>query len=176
MENALNRMWSVSAGVLLALSLLALWSWPKVFGVDTHPIFGWAEAQSGVSWLEPGLRYAIGAVAFVIAVLVLIPRTRLAGGWAALTLSVLFIAAHLTPWLGVNIPAYTPLMEALAAGRTAEEIAAMGLKTDKGAHMTLAFINAGLAVVMLGAEYAMRKPKPRSLRETLAQQHLAAPA
>jgi hypothetical protein len=28
-------MWSVSAGVMLALSLLALWSWPKFFGVDT---------------------------------------------------------------------------------------------------------------------------------------------
>jgi hypothetical protein len=176
MENALNRMWSVSGAGILALSLLALWSWPKLFGVDTHPIFGWAEAQTGAAWFEPGLRYAIGVVAAVIAVLVLVPRTRLIAAWSALALSLAFILAHLSPMLGVNIPAYTPLMEALAAGRTAEEIAAMGLKTDKGAHFTLAMINLGLAAITIAAEYAHRKPKPRSLRETLAAQAAPVPA
>jgi hypothetical protein len=137
------------------------------------PIFGWAEAQSGVSWLEPGLRYAVGRIAAVIALLILVPRTRLIGAWSAFALSLAFIVAHLTPWLGVNIPAYTPLMEALAAGRTAEEIAAMGLKTDKGAHFTLAMINLGLAFVTIGAEKALRKPKPRTLVQTLASRDFA---
>jgi hypothetical protein len=108
-----------------------------------------------------------------VAALVLLPRTRLIGAWLALALSFAFLVAHVTPMLGVNIPAYTPLMEALAAGRTAEEIAAMGLKTDKGAHFTLAMINAGLAAVTIAAEYALRKPKQRTLVQTLASRDFA---
>jgi hypothetical protein len=162
-------MWSTSAGYLLVAALVGLWVWPKFFGVDIHPLFGWAEAQSGAGWLEPGLRYVVGAAAAVIALLVLLPRTRMIGGWAALGLSLLFIVAHLTPWLGVNIPSYGPLMEALASGRTAEDIAAMGLKTDRGAHFTLAMVNAGLAAIMLGAEYKLRRPRAPKLTHVLAQ-------
>jgi hypothetical protein len=152
----LNRMWSLSGAVLLAASVLALWVWPKFFGVEVHPIFGWAEAQSGLGWLEPGGRWAVGAVAFAIAVLVLIPRTRLYAAWAGLALSTLFVAAHATPWLGMNIPSYGPLMEALAAGSSAEEIRAMGLPTDMGGHATLALTNALLAAITIGGELSVR--------------------
>ena len=173
MDNALNRMWSISAGALLAGSLLALWSWPKFFGVDTHPIFGWAEAQTGAGWLEPGLRYAVGALAAVVALLVLLPKTRLIGAWSALAMSTAFVVAHMTPMLGVNVPSYTPLMEALAAGRTVAEINALALPTDKGAHFTLALVNLGLAAVTVAAEFALRRPKARTLAQTLASRALA---
>jgi hypothetical protein len=167
-DNALTRMWSVSAAALLAAALAALWVWPKLFGVEVHPIFGWAEAQSGAGWLEPGARWAVGGVAALIALLLLAPKTRLAAAWAALSLSLLFIIAHLTPWLGINIPSYAPLMEALAAGQTASQIEALGLSTDKGAHFTLAMINAGLAVIAIGAELALRRPKSPTLASVLA--------
>ena len=169
-SSMLTQMWSIVSAVFLAMLMLALWVWPKFFGVEIHPIFGWAEAQTNIAWLEPGLRYAVGAVALVIAVLLFVDRTRLAAGWAALALSTAFIIAHATPALGVNIPSYEPLMAALAEGKTYAEITAMNLRTDKGAHLTLAFINAGLALVVVLAEYAARKPKQKSLYQTLAEQ------
>lgn len=159
MNNALDRMWSLAGAVLLAASLLALWVWPKFFGVEVHPIFGWAEALSGAGWLEPGARYAVGAVALAIAVAVLVPRTRLIGAYAGLALSMLFIIAHMTPWLGMHIPSYEPLMEALAAGMTADQIRAMNLPHDAGSHATLAIMNAIIAAVAIGGESAVRKSK-----------------
>ncbi len=146
------RIWSWTGAALLALSLVSLWVWPKFVGVDIHPIFGWAEAQTGIAWLEPNGRYVVGAIAGLLAIVLIVPRTRFWGAVGALTLSTVFIAAHMTPWLGWNIPNYGPLMEALAAGRTAAEIEALGLKGDRGAHMSLALINAGLAMVVLAAD------------------------
>jgi hypothetical protein len=147
-----SRIWSWAGATLLALSLVALWVWPKFVGVDIHPIFGWAEAQTGIAWLEPNARYVVGAIAGLLAIVLIVPKTRLWGAVGALTLSTVFIIAHLTPWLGWNIPNYGPLMEALAAGRTAAEIEALGLKGDRGAHLSLALINAGLAMVVLAAD------------------------
>jgi hypothetical protein len=152
--NNQNMAFSLSGAVLLAASLLALWVWPKFVGLDIHPIFGWAEAQSGVAWLEPGARYAVGITAGVLAVLLLIKRTRLGAAVAALVLSLAFVVLHLPPWLGINIPDYTPLMEALAAGRTPAEIEALGLKGDRGAHFALALINASLAILVILADRA----------------------
>ncbi|MBL8770668.1 MAG: hypothetical protein JNK30_04745 [Phenylobacterium sp.] len=148
--------WSLTSAWLLAASLIAVWVWPKFIGLEIHPIFGWAEARSGVGWLEPNGRYAVGVLAGALAVMLLIRRTRLVAGWAALGLSLVFTLLHLTPWLGINIPDYGPLMESLAAGRSVAEIEALGLKGDRGAHFTFAIINAGLAAMVVGAE--MVKP------------------
>lgn len=153
--------WSWSGAVLLAASLMALWVWPKFIGVDIHPIFGWAEALSGATWLEPGGRYAFGVLVGVLAILVVIPATRVWGAALALAVSAAVVALHVTPWLGLDIPAYGPLMAALAAGMSAEQILALGLPTDRGAHFTLALVNAGLAAIVLGAEAARRQPRPR---------------
>lgn len=159
-----SKLWSVSSASFLALSMLALWVWPKFFGVGIHPIFGWAEAQSGVTWLEPGARYGFAVLALILAVAVMIPKTRLYAAGAALAVSVLFLVAHATPWLGINIPTYGPMMEALAQGKTAAEIQAMGLKGDRGAHFTLAFINAVLAGITLASELGANKPKPKTYK------------
>ena len=74
-------------------------------------------------------------------------------------LSAAFCIAHLTPWLGVNIPNYGPLMEAIAAGKTAAEVEAMGLKGDKGAHFSIALLNLGLAIMTIAAEKVARRPQ-----------------
>lgn len=157
-----SRVWSWGGATLLALSVLSLWVAPKFFGADIHPIFGWAEARTGVEWLEPNGRYVVGIAAAALAVMVILPRTRTAGAVGALILSALFIVAHLTPWLGWNIPNYGPLMEALAAGKSVAEIEAMGLKGDMGAHFSVALINAGLAVLVLAAELAPKAEPARS--------------
>jgi hypothetical protein len=162
-----SRVWSWGGAVLLVASLVTLWVWPKFVGVDIHPIFGWAEARTGIAWLEPNGRYAVGVAAALIAVLVILPRTRFAGAVAALGLSTLFVLAHMTPALGWNIPNYGPLMEALAAGRTAAEIQAMGLKGDMGAHLSLALINAGLAVLVMVADRAKAPTRGRERRRPL---------
>lgn len=159
-----NRLWSLSGATLLALSLVALWVWPKVFGLEVHPIFGWLEAQSGLTWFEPGGRWAFAAVALTVAVLVLWERTRLAASAAALAMSLAFVVLHTSPWLGMDIPSYGPLMEALAQGRTAAEIQAMNLPTDRGAHFTLALTNAGLAAMTLLAQLAVGRREPRAYR------------
>lgn len=153
--------WSWSGAALLATSLVALWVWPKFVGVDVHPIFGWAEAQTGATWLEPTGRYVFGFVAGILAIMVIVPRTRTLGAILALALSLAVLGLHVTPWLGLDIPAYGPLMDALAAGRTAEEIRAMQLPTDKGAHFTLAFVNAGLAGITMGAQMIRKQPRRR---------------
>lgn len=159
-----SRVWSWGGATLLALSILSLWVAPKFFGADIHPIFGWAEARTGVEWLEPNGRYVVGVIAALLAVMVILPKARLAGSIGALVLSALFIGAHLTPWLGWNIPNYGPLMDALAAGKSVAEIEAMGLKGDMGAHLSVALINAGLAILVLAAEKAPKAAPSRSTR------------
>lgn len=155
-------LWSWSCAVLLAASLLSLWVAPKFIGVDIHPIFGWAEALSGQTWLEPGGRYAFGILMGVLAVAVVIPRSRRLAAIAALATSAVVTGLHLTPWLGLYVPAYGPLMEALAAGRTAQEILAMNLPTDRGAHFTLALVNLGLAAIVVGADAVRERPQKRN--------------
>lgn len=145
------NIWSWTGAVMLALSLVALWVWPKFVGVSIHPIFGWAELQTGATWLEPGGRYAFGFLAAILAILVVIPKTRIPAAWAALGVSLAVVGLHLTPWLGWNIPNYGPLMAAIAEGKTVAEIQAMGLKGDRGAHLTLAIINASLAAITLAS-------------------------
>lgn len=162
-----SNVWSFTGAGLLAASIVGLWVWPKFMGLEVHPIFGWAELQSGITWLEPGARLAVGALALIIAVLVLVPRTRLAASWAALALSLVFTFAHMTPWLGINIPDYGPLMEALAKGWTVEQIQALGLKGDRGAHFTMALINLGLAALTIGGELTRRQPTSGRVRRVM---------
>jgi hypothetical protein len=156
----MQKMWSLTAAGILALSVVAMWVWPKVFGGGVHPIMGWAELQSGAEWLYPVGRWGFGILAAITVVLLLISRTRMIGGWAALALSLTYVVLHSTPWLGWNIPEYGPLGEALAAGRSLAEIQAMNLGTDYGAHGTLTLVLAVLAGMVILAERTLRQPKP----------------
>lgn len=164
-----NRLWSATGAVLLAISLLALWVWPKFFGVDIHPIFGWMEAQSGIAWLEPGGRYAFAVAALALAVLLLWERTRLVAAASALVVSVLFVGLHASPWLGLDIPAYEPLMNALSQGLTAAEIQALNLPTDRAAHFTLALTNAGLAAMTVLAQLSSRRREASPYRPMMLE-------
>lgn len=160
MNTYMQKMWSLTAALILAASVVAMWVWPKFFGGGPHPIMGWAELNSGAAWLYPVGRWGFAALAAIAVALLVIPRTRMIGGWTALALSVTYMVLHSTPWLGWNIPEYGPLTEALAAGRSLAEIQAMNLGTDYGAHGTLTMVLAVLAGMVIIAERTLRKPKP----------------
>jgi len=169
MNSYMQKMWSLTSALILAAGLVAIWVWPKVFAGGTHPIMGWAELRSGAEWLYPVGRWGLGALAAVAVVLLILPRTRMIGGWTALMLALAYVVLHSTPWLGWNIPEYGPLSEALTAGRSLAEIEAMNLGTDYGAHGTLALILATLAGMVIFAERALRTPPaPRQTSVNLA--------
>ena len=78
------------------------------FGVQkfgaVNPIFAKIAANSGMAFFEPYVRMFTGVSELLVAVLLLIPRTRLAGALMGLGLLIGAIGFHLSPWLGVNLP------------------------------------------------------------------------
>lgn len=169
-----TKMWSWSAGVLTALMMIGVWVWPKfLMGLDVHPIFGWLEANAQLGWIEPGARWVFGAVALLVAVAVVLPKTRVPGAIVALVMSIGFMVLHFTPLLGFEIPSYEPLMAALANGATAAEIEAMGLRTDRSGHFTAAFTIGALALITWLAEKAAVKAAAQRAAERAQRQALA---
>ena len=87
-------------------------------------------------------------------------RVMLPGGaMLALLIVVGALAMHLSPWLGVQVPDLTRTSAALAQGKTAMEIAAMNLPTDKGAMFLLAL---AIGLISVGS-IAMERAKVRAL-------------
>lgn len=146
----------------LALTLVALLlfeAWQVFFWLNPNPVFGLIAARSGVGLFEPVMRYVTGAVEVVAAALLLYPRTRSRGAMLALLIVVGALAMHLSPWLGVQVPDLTRTSAALAQGKTAMEIAAMNLPTDKGAMFLLAL---AIGLISVGS-IAMERAKVRAL-------------
>lgn len=150
--------WAMTWAGLLALSMFGFWVWPKFFH-EFHPVFGWAEARTGVGWIDPVGKTATGALAAVTAVMLLFGRTRLIAGWLALAISVAYMIWHLTPWLGVTLPDYGPMAEVLGGGGTAADVLALGLKGDGGLWFAVALTNAVLAAAVIPSENARRRPR-----------------
>tara|TARA_B100000678_G_C18227724_1_gene509534 strand:- start:5125 stop:5580 length:456 start_codon:yes stop_codon:yes gene_type:complete len=93
-------------------------------------VFSTLAQNSGFAFFEPTLRTAFGAALLVSAILLLIPRFRRFGAWFAAACFALLCAAHLSPWLGIEIPAVTD-----------------GSRTDAGAHFYLS--GSGLVASLL---------------------------
>ena len=78
------------------------------FGVQkfgaVNTIFAKIAANSGMAFFEPYVRMFTGVSEILAAILLLIPRTRLAGALMGLGLLVGAIGFHLSPWLGINVP------------------------------------------------------------------------
>ena len=69
------------------------------------------------------------------------------------------IVLHLSPWLGIQLEQGPAVSQALAQGRSAAEIAALGLPTDKGALFLLC-----LAIAVLAAgTFLVEKAKVRAM-------------
>lgn len=154
--------WAWTWAGLLGVSMTLFWIWPKFFH-EFHPVFGWAEAQSGLGWLDPVGKTATGLLALASVLMLVVGRTRLAGAWLALALSAAYLIFHLTPWVGVSLPDYGPMAQVLGSGGTAADVLALGLKGDGGMWFAVALTNAVLAVALIPAETARRKPRaPRT--------------
>ncbi len=164
----MDRMWGWATGYALAALLLVAWAYPKLLaGLEVHPVLGLAEARSGIAFFDPELRYVIGGAVVAAALMLLVPKTRLAGGAIALLVSVFYFALHVSPWLGADIPSYGALMAALEAGRTAEQIQALGLGTDRAAHLSLVLTNLVLAGMVVAAEAMRLRARTAKVETTL---------
>lgn len=159
----MERVLSWSFAIALAALLFAV-SIQKFVGYDPNPVFGLIAARSGISFFEPGMRYVTGVLELIALALVLWPATRKRGAQLGLLVALGAIGFHLSPWLGVQVPRLADLSAALAQGKTAAEIAAMNLPTDKGAMFILAVAIAIVAVILVFVERAKTvamAPKPK---------------
>ena len=157
----LERRLSWASGLVLAALLVAV-SLLELLGPTPSPVFGLIASRSGVALIEPFGRYFTAALQLVAVALIVPPRTRLIGAGLAVLIAGGALLTHLTPWLGVYLPDARLASEALAAGRTAAEIDAMALPTDKGAMFLLA-----LAIAVLGTAtvFLERHARTRGLSE-----------
>jgi uncharacterized membrane protein YphA (DoxX/SURF4 family) len=73
------------------------------FGAE-NIVFETLADRSGLSLFEPTIRYVTGLAELTVAVLFLIPRTRLLAALGGLAILVGAIGFHLSPWLGINVP------------------------------------------------------------------------
>ena len=159
----MERVLSWSFAIALAALLFAV-SIQKFVGYDPNPVFGLIAARSGMSFFEPGMRYFTGVLEMIALALALWPATRKRGAQLGLLVALGAIGFHLSPWLGVEVPRLPDLSAALAQGKTAAEIAAMNLPTDKGAMFILAVAIALVAVMLILVERAKATalaPKPK---------------
>jgi hypothetical protein len=141
----MERVLSWALGLTLAVLLFVVASL-QLTGPTPNPIFGMIAARSHIGLFEPYGRYLVALLEVAALALVVWPRTRSRGAILALVVALGAVALHLSPWLGIQLPQGPAVSQALAQGRTAAEIAAMGLPTDKGGLFLLA-----LAIVVLSA-------------------------
>lgn len=149
----IERVASWALAVMLSVLLLFI-VYLQLLGPTPNPVFGLVALRSGVALFEPWARYATALAEIVAIALVLWPKTRSRGAMLALAIAAVAIVFHLSPWLGIAVPREDAVAQAAANGRTAAEIFAMQLPTDKGAMFLLALIVAILSGVTIAVERA----------------------
>ena len=87
----------------LALAAGFLFFGAQKFGAE-NIVFETIAERSGISFFEPYVRMFTGAAELAVALLLLIPRTRLLGAFGGAGLLIGAIGFHLSPWLGINVP------------------------------------------------------------------------
>lgn len=152
----MERVLSWALGLTLAVLLLVV-AFTQMTGYVPNPVFGMIAARSHISVFEPYGRYMVAVLEVAAVALAVWPRMRRQGAILALVVSLTAIALHLSPWLGVQVIQGPAVSQALAQGRSAADIAAMGLPTDKGGMFLLALAIAVLAAGTLFVEQAKIK-------------------
>jgi hypothetical protein len=149
----IERVLSWALAITLSVLLLFIAS-QQLLGPSPNPVFGLVAMRSGVALFEPWARLATAAAEIVAIVLLIWPRMRARGAMLALAIAVVAIAFHLSPWLGIAVPRADAVAQAAAQGRTAAEVFAMQLPTDKGAMFLLALVIVSLSGVTIALERA----------------------
>lgn len=104
--------WGLAA-LLIGLFLhLSVHPWPNppagqvlLFDLPGENIlFSTLAERSGYPIFEPGFRVVIGGLMLLISLLIFLPPTRRTGGFLAFLLMTSAIVAHMSPWLGQELP------------------------------------------------------------------------
>ena len=165
----MERVLSWAMGLTLAVLLLIV-AFVQMTGPVPNPIFGMIAARSHIGLFEPFGRYLVALVEIVAVGLTVYPRTRSRGAAVALAVALGAIVLHLSPWLGVQTLQGAAVSQALAQGKSAADIAAMGLPTDKGA---LFLLSLAIAVLSGGAIF-VEKAKVKALTTKKAKKPIGA--
>ncbi len=152
----LSRIASWVLGIGLAAALVFMVGLPKFIGPNPNPIFAIIAGRTGIDLFEPNLRYSTGAGELAAALLLIIPRTRFLGALVAGLITLAAIGFHLSPFLGIAIPAMDQLVPLLQQGRTVAEIDAMNLPTDGGMLFMMALVFLAVAGAVLWLERPTR--------------------
>ena len=149
----MERVLSWALGLTLAVLLLIV-AFLQMSGPTPNPIFGLIAARSHIALFEPWARYLVVLIEVVALAGVVYPKSRSKGALLALVVAVGAILLHLSPWLGVQLPQGAAVSQALAAGKSAADISAMNLPTDKGGLFLLCIAVAVLAAGTMFVEQA----------------------
>jgi hypothetical protein len=159
-----ERVLSWALGLTLAVLLLVV-VFLQMAGPTPNPIFGLIAARSHIALFEPWARYLVVLLEVVALAGVVYPRTRARGALLALVVSLGAILLHLSPWLGIQLPQGAAVSEALAQGKSAADIAALNLPTDKGGLfllcLAIAVLSAGTMFVEKAKVQAMSTKKAK---------------
>lgn len=165
----MERVLSWALGLTLAVLLLIV-AFLQMSGPTPNPVFGLLAARSHIGLFEPWGRYLVVLLEVVALLGVVYPKTRSQGALVALVVSLAAIVLHLSPWLGVQLPQGAAVSQALAQGKTAAQIAAMNLPTDKGGLFLLAL---AIAVLSAGTMF-VEKAKVRAMTMKKAKKPVGA--
>lgn len=165
----MERVLSWALGLTLAVLLLIV-AFLQVSGPTPNPVFGMIAARSHIGLFEPWGRYLVVLLEVVAIAGVVYPKTRSRGAILALVVALGAIVMQLSPWLGVQLAQGPAVSQALAQGRSAAEIAAMNLPTDKGGMFLLAL---AIAVLSAGTIF-VEKAKVRAMSMKKAKKPIGA--
>jgi hypothetical protein len=165
----MERVLSWALGLTLAVLLLVV-AFLQLSGPTPNPIFGLIAARSHIPLFEPYARYLVVLLEAVALLGVVYPKTRSRAAILALVVSLGAIVLHLSPWLGVQLPQGAAVSQALAAGKSAADIDAMNLPTDKGGMFLLAL---AIAVLSAGTMF-VEKAKVRAMSMKKAKKPIGA--
>ena len=113
----------VIASWALALFLAAMLLWiadQTLFPNEgRNVVFPTLAEKSGYYLFEPTGRYVVSLLEAIAAILMILPWTRRIGAGLAILVTAAAVGAHLTPWLGIQVPtSMTPAAEGAAAPST----------------------------------------------------------
>jgi uncharacterized membrane protein YphA (DoxX/SURF4 family) len=98
----------VIASWALALFLAAMLLWiadQTLFPNEgRNVIFPTLAEKSGYYLFEPTGRYVVSLLEVIAALLMILPWTRRVGAGVAILVTAAAVGAHLTPWLGIQVP------------------------------------------------------------------------
>jgi hypothetical protein len=105
----------VIASWAIALFLAAMLLWiadSTLFPTEgRNVVFPTLAENSGYYLFEPTGRYVVSLLEVLAALLVILPWTRRVGAGIAILVTAAAVGAHLTPWLGIQVPTSLPVAE-----------------------------------------------------------------